>query len=101
MTDFPILLYNSTSETPTLSFTWSLIQTEPPRIGHYGETPRATVMNRKTFVLPRLWNNLQLSAQSRWLCNSWYDNKLAEFFLLANRKLYQVIKVNRHLVVGK
>lgn len=54
MTDFPILLYNSTSETPTPT----------PRIGHYGETPRATVMNRKTFVLPRLWNNLQLSAQS-------------------------------------
>ena len=39
MTDFPILLYNSTIETPTLSFTWSLIQTEPPRIGHYGENP--------------------------------------------------------------
>ena len=39
MTDFPILLYNSTSETPTLSFTSSLIQAEPPRIGHYGETP--------------------------------------------------------------
>ena len=35
MTDFPTLLYTSTSEIPTLSYT--LTQAEPPRIGHHGE----------------------------------------------------------------
>ena len=35
MTDFPTLLYTSTSEIPTLSYTLSLA--EPPRIGHHRE----------------------------------------------------------------
>ena len=32
-------IYNWNSETPTLSYTWSLIQAEPPHIGHYREYP--------------------------------------------------------------
>ena len=43
MTDFPIFLYTSSSEIPTLSYTWSLkkipFKAEPPGIGIIESTP--------------------------------------------------------------
>ena len=43
MTDFPTILYTSTSEIPTLSYTGALkgyhLRAEPPRIDHQREYP--------------------------------------------------------------
>ena len=47
MTDFPTLLHTSTSEIPTLLYTWSLkkesFRAEPRRTGHYREYPPTSV----------------------------------------------------------
>ena len=44
MTDFPTLLYTSTSVIPTLLYIWSLkkvpFKVEPSRLGHHRRTPR-------------------------------------------------------------
>ena len=65
MTDFPTLLDTSTSEIPTLSYTFHIYpsRAEPPRIGHYWEY--STGFSALSWVLytKRAWKTLNKGTQ--------------------------------------
>ena len=91
MTDFPTISCSSTSEIPTLSYTWSPkkkvpFRAEPARIGHYKDSslsPRETELPVQSNS-PHVWLILVcIFPQIEWICDTQYEilKPLYSFFV--------------------